>query len=51
MMLTAIYCILLKGEAYNPGLYRQSDISPVDREEQAIALLQKKGYSIQKVAA
>jgi len=50
MMLTAIYSILLKGEAYNPELYRQSDISPVDREEQAIALLQKKGYSIQKVA-
>jgi len=50
MMLTAIYSILLKGEAYNPELYRQSDISPVDREEQAIALLQKRGYSVLKEA-
>jgi hypothetical protein len=51
MMLTAIYNILLKGEAYNALLYRQSDISPIDREEQAIALLQKKDYTIQKEAA
>jgi len=51
MMLTAIYSILLKGEPYNPELYRQSDISPVDREEQAIALLQKRGYSVLKEAA
>jgi len=51
MMLTAIYSILLKGEAYNPELYRKSDISPVDREELAIALLQKRGCSVQKDAA
>ena len=50
MMLTAIYSILLKREAYNPERYRQSDISPISREEQAIALLQKRGYSVEKAA-
>ena len=50
MMLTAIYNILLKGEIYNQELYRQSDISPIDREAQAVALLQKRGYIVEKAA-
>jgi len=50
MMLTAIYSILLKGETYNPELYRQADVSPVDREMLAIALLKKRGYSVEMAA-
>ena len=50
MMLTAIYSILLKDEAYNSELYRKSDSSPIDREKQAIALLQKRGYIVEKAA-
>ena len=51
MLLTAIYNILKKGESYNPDLYRKADIPPIDREQQAMLLLQKRGYSIAKVGS
>ena len=49
MLLTAIYNILKKNEAYNADLYRQSDKPPLNREvtlEQAIFILQRQGYLI-----
>jgi transposase len=49
MLLTVIYNILKKNEPYNPGLYRQADTLSVYREQQAILLLQMRGYSISKV--
>jgi transposase len=49
MLLTAIYNILKKEEPYNPELYRKADTLSVDREQQAILLLQKQGYSVSKV--
>ena len=49
MLLTAIYNILEKNEPYNPELYRKADTLSVDREQQAILLLQMRGYSISKV--
>ena len=48
MLLTAIYNILKKSEPYNPELYRIADVSPINREQQAILLLQRRGYSITK---
>lgn len=49
MLLTAIYNILKKKEAYNPELYKKSDVLPVNREitvEQAILLARKHGYHV-----
>ena len=48
MLLTAIYNILKKNEPYNAELYRISDMPSISREQQAILLLQKRGYSITK---
>ena len=48
-LLTAIWHILSKNEAYNSELYRKSDKPPKKRElttHQALALLQKQGYII-----
>lgn len=48
-LLTAIWHILAKNEAYNAELYKKSDKPPVAREmstAQAIALLRSKGYLI-----
>lgn len=49
MLLTALYNILKKKEAYNCDLYRKSDEIPVDREitvSQAILLAQFQGYKV-----
>ena len=46
MLLTAIFHILKKNEPYNPKLYRQSDISPIDPIEQAVKMLQKRGFVV-----
>ena len=49
MLLTAIYMILKKKEAYNPNLYKKSDVLPANREitvEQAILLAKSQGYRI-----
>jgi transposase len=49
MLLTAIYNILKKNEAYNAELYRKSDKPPVQREvtlEQAIFIIQRQGYIV-----
>lgn len=46
MLLTAIFHILKKNEPYNPELYRQSDISPVDPVEQAVKLLERRGFVV-----
>jgi hypothetical protein len=46
MLLNAVYHILKKNEPYNPELYRQSDVSPVDRVEQAVKLLEKNGFVV-----
>ena len=46
MLLGAIYHILKKNEPYNPDLYRHSDVSPVDRVEQAVKLLEKNGFVV-----
>lgn len=49
MLLTAIYNILKKKEAYNPELYKKLDILPVTREitvEQAILLARNHGYHV-----
>lgn len=48
-LLTAIWHILSKGEAYNAELYREADRPPVSRElttTQALALLRNKGFLI-----
>lgn len=48
-LLTAIWHILSKGEAYNVLLYKQADKPPATREftiEQALALLRNKGFLI-----
>lgn len=53
MLLTAIYHILKNKEAYNPDLYKKSDVHPVHREitvEQAIKLVQAQGYRIMAAA-
>ncbi|QOY33850.1 IS110 family transposase [Anaerobacillus isosaccharinicus] len=49
MLLTAIYNILKKKEAYNAELYIKSDVFPVTREitvEQAILLAKNHGYHV-----
>lgn len=49
MLLTAIYNILKKKEAYNAELYKKSDVLPVNREitvEQAILLAKNHGYRV-----
>jgi transposase len=49
MLLTAIYNILKKNEAYNAELYHQANKPPVQREvsvEQAIFILQRQGYLV-----
>jgi len=46
MLLTAIFHILKKKEPYNPELYHQSDVSPVDPVEQAVKLLERRGFVI-----
>jgi transposase len=49
MLLTAIYNILKKKEAYNAELYTKSDVLPVTREitvEQAILLAKNHGYHV-----
>jgi transposase len=49
MLLTAIYNILKKKEAYNAELYKKSDVLPVTREitiEQAILLAKNHGYRV-----
>jgi transposase len=46
MLLTAIFHILKKNEPYNPELYRQSDASPVDPVEQAVKMLEKRGFVV-----
>jgi len=51
MLLNAIFHILKKSEPYNSELYRKSDITPIDREAQAIQLLEKSGYSVTIVPA
>jgi len=48
MLLTAIYNILKKNEPYNAEFYRVSDVPPISPEEQAILLLQRRGYNITK---
>jgi len=48
-LLTAIWHMLNKNEAYNADLYRKADKPPVNRQltpEQAFALLRKNGYEI-----
>ena len=54
MMLTAIYNILKKDEAYNAELYRMADKPPKHREvsvEQAIFILQRQGFVISQPVA
>jgi len=46
MLLTAIFHILKKNEPYNPELYRQSDIPPVDPIELAVKMLEKRGFVV-----
>jgi len=49
MFLTAIFHILSKNEPYNPDLYRSKDTPAVDREQQAIILLEKRGFSVSRI--
>ena len=52
MLLTAIYHILKKQEAYNPSLYKKAELFPVSREitpEQAIYIAQRQGYKVMVV--
>ena len=49
MLLTAIYAILKKKEAYNPNLYRKVVSVPSDRSlsvEQALAFVKRHGYLV-----
>jgi transposase len=46
MLLTAIFHILKKNEPYNPEFYRQSDVSPIDRVEMAVKMLEKNGFVV-----
>jgi len=43
---TAIFHILKKNEPYNPQLYRQSDVSPVDPVAHAVRMLEKRGFIV-----
>jgi len=47
MLLTSIYNMLKRNEAYNPDLYRKADRPPTHREvsvEEAVFILQRQGY-------
>ena len=49
MLLTAIYSMLKKSEAYNPALYRKVDFIPSDRSlsvQQAVAFVARHGYIV-----
>jgi hypothetical protein len=51
MLLTAIYSILKKSEAYNPNLYRKESVAsvPADRVisvEEAVAFMTRRGYLV-----
>ena len=49
MLLTAIYHILKKSEAYNPTLYRKEAAAPENRiitVKQAIALVKRHGFLV-----
>ena len=49
MLLTAIYHILKKSEAYNPELYRKEANAPANRVltvKQAIALVKRNGFLV-----
>jgi transposase len=49
MLLTAIYAILQKSEAYNPNLYRKVISIPANRAltvEQAIAIVRRQGFLV-----
>lgn len=49
MLLTGIYNMLKRNEAYNPELYRKADRPPVHREvsiEEAVFILQRQGYLV-----
>ena len=49
MLLTAIYHILLKGEPYNPELYKKAEVLPKTRNitvDEAILLAKRHGYSV-----
>ena len=48
---TVIFFILKNSESYNPELYRKYDTTPIVREQQAIALLEKRGFIITKSTA
>jgi len=48
MLLTAIFHILSKSEPYNPDLYRNSDISPLDYIDRTVKLLEKQGFTVSK---
>ena len=48
MLLIAVYNILKKNEPYSAELYRKADASTIDREQQAILLLQQRGYTVTK---
>lgn len=49
MLLTSIYNMLKRNEAYNPDLYRKTDRPPTHREvsvEEAVFILQRQGYLV-----
>jgi transposase len=49
MLLTSIYNMLKRNEAYNPDLYRKADRPPTHREvsvEEAVFILQRQGYLV-----
>jgi len=49
MLLTAVYAILKKSEAYNPNLYRKEVSVPTNRSlsvEQALAFVKRHGYLV-----
>jgi len=49
MLLTVMYAMLKKSEAYNPALYRKVDIIPNNRSfsvQQAVAFVAKHGYTV-----
>ncbi|MDR0872813.1 MAG: IS110 family transposase [Prevotellaceae bacterium] len=53
MLLTAIYHILSKGEAYDAELYKKFEKPPVKREisvEQAFSILRRQGYAVAAAA-
>jgi len=50
MLLTAIFHILSNSEPYNPVLYRNFDVAPVDSVERAVKLLEKRGFTVSQSA-